>query len=207
MCYKSGARSRRPRVTARAGDARTSCQAREGAYALPRQRSKLANAKYWQIAQISQQSDHFWTCTWSNVNTLFRSGLPNSTGATVTCDSAVVVLPRAARPFYALLRALWEFALRFCWPIRFTCRVSAVMHTGDPVGVAALDSCSGALRHSGAGGRGCKHRAQGAQLCARLHWLSSTLKSLLWQGFARQVAALVLRRCSCLAPGVLLHHV
>ena len=52
-----------------------------------------STAKYWQIIQNSRQSDHFWTCTWSNVKALFRSGLPNITGATVRdpSDDALAV--------------------------------------------------------------------------------------------------------------------
>ena len=52
-------------------------------FVVPQHRSCLANAKYWQITRTSQQSDHFWSCAWSNIRTLFRSGLRNITGATV----------------------------------------------------------------------------------------------------------------------------
>ena len=49
----------------------------------------------------SRQSDHFWSCAWSNLSTLFRSGLPNISDATV-CK--VSVAPRAMWP-YLLLRS------------------------------------------------------------------------------------------------------
>ena len=35
------------------------------------------------MTQSSRQSDHFWSCAWSNLSTLFRRGLPIITGATV----------------------------------------------------------------------------------------------------------------------------
>ena len=44
--------------------------------------------RYWQVTPSYQQSDHFWTSPWSNARTLFRRGLPNSTGATVLWSRA-----------------------------------------------------------------------------------------------------------------------
>ena len=56
--------------------------------------SRTANypstANVWQTLNIGKapgipnKSDRFWSCTWSNAKTLFRSGLPNITGGTVS---------------------------------------------------------------------------------------------------------------------------
>ena len=43
----------------------------------------------------SEQSHHFWSCTWSNLRALFRGGLSNITGATVRVSGLCV--PTTAR--------------------------------------------------------------------------------------------------------------
>ena len=51
---------------------------------LPQHRQSLANAKYWQSTQNSQRCHPIWSCTWSNLWTIFRSGLPNIRGGRVS---------------------------------------------------------------------------------------------------------------------------
>ena len=58
-------------------------------------------ANVWQTLNIDKPpgipNNHFWSSTWSNSRTLFRSGLPNCTGATVRnrgTASGPCLLPR-----------------------------------------------------------------------------------------------------------------